>query len=75
MKTHGNKIVIVPPSACVYKRGEGKILFDKTCFATTFMRYKEQRQINLLTWSIKQQKRMWLKMIALHAPFEPQTNE
>ena len=39
------------------------------------MRYKEQRQINLLTWSIQKQKRMWLKMIALHAPFEPQTNE
>jgi hypothetical protein len=39
------------------------------------MRYKEQRQINLLTWSIQKEKRMWLKMIALHAPFEPQTNE
>jgi hypothetical protein len=57
------------------KEVRGKHFFDETCFAITFMRYKEQRQINLLIWSIKQQKRMWLKMIALHAPFEPQTNE
>jgi hypothetical protein len=57
------------------KEPKGKHFLDETCFATTFMRYKEQRQINLLIWSIKQQKRMWLKMIALHAPFEPQTNE
>jgi hypothetical protein len=57
------------------KDPKGKHFFDETCFATTFMHYKEQRQINLLTWSIQKQKRMWLKMIALHAPFEPQTNE
>ena len=38
------------------KEPKGKHFFDETCFATTFIRNKEQRQINLLIWSIQKRE-------------------
>ena len=43
------------PLPCAFLQ-KGKHFLDETCFATTFMRYKEQRQINLLTWSIQKRE-------------------